>query len=247
MNDSLERATRVASVHAGEKTHEVDTDSMTAFGIAISSRYGKSREIEEMLAFCRKAAEEGAATFVTEVFYDSKSCTANITFEPEAASNRSIVHGVEAIADTVFSQYQRQDGSISGNLSVDFEGEFEPDELRDASNLIEADTTGRIYPNDEALAFADAAAAAVKAKLIAGTPKFALMPYRHNSEYLGFDWIDAERNSISFVFYTSPAPGRLPTSIDPKGADIGVRSWVDALLLIRVIAERVNGNTFGEV
>lgn len=113
--------------------------------------------------------------------------------------------------------------------------------------LVEADSAGNVYPSDEALAFADAAAAVVKAKLVSGTPEFTLMPYRHNSEYLGFDWIDAAKHSISFVFYTSHNADRLPTTIDPQGADIGVRSWIDALLLIRMIAERVKGNAIGDV
>lgn len=113
---SLERAARIGGLLAGEKAQEVDPDRLTAFGISISSRYGKCWEIEEMLAFCRRVAEEGAATYIAEVFYDSKSCTANIRFEEEAAVNPSIVQGVEAIADETFSQYQRQDGSISGRL-----------------------------------------------------------------------------------------------------------------------------------
>lgn len=113
--------------------------------------------------------------------------------------------------------------------------------------LVEADATGNIYPNAEAVAFSEAVAAAIKAKLVAGTPKFGLMPYRHNSDYLGFDWIDAEKNSISIVFYTTPNAQPLPTRIDPEGADVGVSSWIDALLLIRMIAERVKGNSVGDV
>lgn len=113
---SFDRAMRIGSLLAGEKAQEVAPSSLTAFGISISSRYGKCWEIEEMLSFCRKVAVEGAATYITEVFYDSKACVASITFETAAAANSSIVQGVEAIADATFSQYHRQDGSISGNL-----------------------------------------------------------------------------------------------------------------------------------
>lgn len=117
----------------------------------------------------------------------------------------------------------------------------------DVAHLVEADATGSIYPNAAAVAFADAAAAAIKAKLVAGTPEFALMPYRHNGNFLSFDWIDAARNSFSIVFYAAPHARPLPTRIDPEGADIGVRSWVDVLLLIRMIAKRVKGNSVGEI
>lgn len=125
------------------------------------------------------------------------------------------------------------------------EAELPP--MHGAANLVEADATGSVYPNTEAVAFADAAAAVIKAKLVAGAPEFALMPYRHNGNYLGFDWIDAQRNSISIVFYTTPDASPLPTRIDPEGADVGVQSWVDALLLIRMIAKRVKGNSVGEL
>lgn len=131
-----------------------------------------------------------------------------------------------------------EDRDVFGSGSVEFS-------VRDY--LVEADATGNIYPNAEAVAFSEAVAAAIKAKLVAGAPKFGLIPYRHNSNYLGFDWIDAEKNSISLVFYTTPNAQPLPTHIDLEGADVGVSSWIDALLLIRMIAERVKGNSVGDV
>lgn len=111
--DPRERALKISDA-LQEKGEEVSPDSLTAFGIAISSRYGKCYELEEMLAFCRLCADAGAATFITEVFYDTKACIVNITFQPEAVRNHTVVNAVEAIADTVFSQYCRQDGSVGG-------------------------------------------------------------------------------------------------------------------------------------
>lgn len=112
--DPLQRAIKISDA-LQEKGEEVSPDAMTAFGIEVSTRYGKCYELEEMLAFCRRCADAGAATFVTQVFYDSKACIANITFQPEAVNNHTIVHAVEEIADAVFSQYCRQDGSVGGN------------------------------------------------------------------------------------------------------------------------------------
>lgn len=137
------------------------------------------------------------------------------------------------------SDLTAEDRDVFGSRSVELFS------VRD--NLVEADTTGNIYPNAEAVAFSEAVAAAIKAKLVAGAPKFGLMPYRYNGDYLGFDWIDAEKNSISIVFYTTPNAQPLPTCIDPEGADVGVSSWIDALLLIRMIAERVKGDSIGDV
>lgn len=136
------------------------------------------------------------------------------------------------------SDLTAEDWGVFGSRSVEFS-------VRD--NLVEADTTGNIYPNAEAVAFSEAVAAAIKAKLVAGAPEFGLMPYRYNGDYLGFDWIDAEKNSISIVFYTTPNAQPLPTCIDPEGADVGVSSWIDALLLIRMISERVKGDSIGDV
>lgn len=112
---------------------------------------------------------------------------------------------------------------------------------------VQADTTGHIYPTTDALAFVDAAATAIKSTLVAGKREFALMPYRYGGQYLGFDWIDEAKNSISFVFYPTDNPYPLPKTIDHGGKDIGVKDLTDALLLIRLIAEKVLGHSEGQV
>lgn len=113
--DPYERAIKISSA-LQEKGEEISPDTMTVFGIRVSSRYGKCSEIEEMLAFSRRCAEIGAATFITEVFYDSKACIANVSYQPEALGNHTIVSAVEAVADRTFSQHCRVDGSVGGNL-----------------------------------------------------------------------------------------------------------------------------------
>ncbi|MEO5333296.1 MAG: hypothetical protein H7839_14875 [Magnetococcus sp. YQC-5] len=58
----------------GEKQTQVETGSVKAFGIDISSRYGDANELIVMLYFCREAAIAKVAHYVSLVFYDSKGC-----------------------------------------------------------------------------------------------------------------------------------------------------------------------------
>lgn len=115
---------------------------------------------------------------------------------------------------------------------------------------VAADTTGHTYPSAAANAFVDAAALAIEAKLSSGKRTYGLMPYRRDGEYLGFDWHDEANNHIGFTFYVVRAPFievSLPATIDLNGADVGLRDMTDALLLCRLIAERVNGNALGSL
>lgn len=114
-------------------------------------------------------------------------------------------------------------------------------------HLIEAGTNGVVHPSDEAKAFVEMVATKIKKRLTGGERKFGLMPYRHNSEYLGFDWIDAAKNSFGIVFFLTPYAGELPSDMDDSGGDVAVKSWVDMLLLARLIAECVNGTSQGDL
>ena len=106
----------------------------------------------------------------------------------------------------------------------------------------------RLSPTAAALAFVDAAANAILTTLTAGRREFGLMPYRlRQNEFLGFDWTDQGEGSISFTFWVESRPRHLPTTIDASGADIGVADLTDALLLVRLIAMRVQGNSVGVV
>jgi hypothetical protein len=114
-------------------------------------------------------------------------------------------------------------------------------------HLIEAGSNGVTHPSDEAKAFVEMVATRLEQSLSVGQRKFGLMPYRHNREYVGFDWIDEAKNSFGIVFYVAPHAGTLPVDMDASGGDVAVQSWVDMLLLMRLIAERVNGNSKGEL
>ena len=67
-----------------EKASQVNSGSLTAFGIRIDSRYDKASELVEMLRFCEGIAELGHEGLISTVFYDSK---ANIcSFETAAGA-----------------------------------------------------------------------------------------------------------------------------------------------------------------
>jgi hypothetical protein len=64
---------------AADKAQQLDTHSMTAFGIRISSRHANAQEMIELIAFACAATEANVNMFVTEAFYDSGSSCCNFT------------------------------------------------------------------------------------------------------------------------------------------------------------------------
>ena len=53
---------------------QVSVSSMTAFGIPISSRHGKARELAELLLFASACARDGVEGLVKDATYDSGDC-----------------------------------------------------------------------------------------------------------------------------------------------------------------------------
>jgi hypothetical protein len=60
-----------------EKAQQVDPNSLIAFGIKVSSRYGKADEICAMINFAREAAISKVNSYVKSIFYDSKAAICN--------------------------------------------------------------------------------------------------------------------------------------------------------------------------
>lgn len=89
-----------------EKAGQVEPETLTAFGITISSRYGKADELIEMLSFCRMAALEHIEHFVKEVFYDSKACVCSFKLDRTVTSGDAIASHVHAIAKKTISQFE---------------------------------------------------------------------------------------------------------------------------------------------
>ena len=60
-----------------EKASQIDSPSMHAFGISITTRHSKARELAELLMFAQEAAQSNVNHLVEAAFYDSNSqcCT----------------------------------------------------------------------------------------------------------------------------------------------------------------------------
>lgn len=64
-----------------EKSRQVEPSSVTAFGIAIVSRYGRARELRQMLSFAECLARNGLSEHVAQVFYDSNADLCSFEFK----------------------------------------------------------------------------------------------------------------------------------------------------------------------
>jgi hypothetical protein len=69
-----------------EKVRQLDTGSMTAFGIRITSRHANAQEMIELIGFARAAAHANVNMFVAEAFYDSGSCCCSFKLSPALES-----------------------------------------------------------------------------------------------------------------------------------------------------------------
>lgn len=90
----------------GEKSPQIDTDTITAFGIGLTSRYAKAKEMMEMLKFARLLAAEGVHTYVKEVFYDSKAGLCSFTFTSDIKDGTAIAQIIESAAINSISQFE---------------------------------------------------------------------------------------------------------------------------------------------
>jgi len=62
------------------KTFQVEPGVLTAFGVQISSQYGKAQELVEMLEFVALVAKEGLLSTINSVFYESETEMCNINW-----------------------------------------------------------------------------------------------------------------------------------------------------------------------
>lgn len=72
-----------------EKSSQLSTGAIEAFGIDLLTRYDRAGEMAEMLQFAELVAEQGYHSLVTSVFYDSNACLCTFT----------LVDGIDPLSD----------------------------------------------------------------------------------------------------------------------------------------------------
>lgn len=90
----------------GEKTHQISSEHMTAFGISLLTRYGKADEMAEMLRFAQLAAANGLHELVKEVFYDSQACLCTIELYDDRFFDTEFGPALKACALKTIRQFQ---------------------------------------------------------------------------------------------------------------------------------------------
>lgn len=91
MEDAKSRidALLLNSATFADKGRQVVPDTITAFGIHLSSRHGKVYEVIDMLGFATEAAKGALAHYVRAVNYDSNACVCSFELD------KSVVKGSE--------------------------------------------------------------------------------------------------------------------------------------------------------
>jgi hypothetical protein len=88
-----------------EKGRQVTPGNFEAFGIPISSRHAKAREIIELLSFAEAAARACVAHYVKSAFYDSKSSCCSFELDPAVHYGDEIEMELRAIGNQTLTQF----------------------------------------------------------------------------------------------------------------------------------------------
>lgn len=102
-----------------EKSSQIDIDSMTAFGIPISTRYSKADELIEMISFCRECAKYNINKYVKSVFYDSKANLCTFELDTSVKKYSKLGRKLREIADKTIEQHALFD-SVGGKHNGEF-------------------------------------------------------------------------------------------------------------------------------
>ncbi|MGS5088239.1 hypothetical protein ACVC7V_17285 [Hydrogenophaga sp. A37] len=89
----------------GEKSTQLDISGLTAFGIPVSTRYGRSGEMVEMVEFAEALAKERLEGYVKNVFYDSKADICDIEFTDSRLQGTPVDDAMLAAAKKTISQF----------------------------------------------------------------------------------------------------------------------------------------------
>lgn len=66
----------------GEKSQQISVCELSAFGIKLSTRYGKASEMIELLQFAEAVAKAGLAHLLVSARYDSQAQWCEFAFAP---------------------------------------------------------------------------------------------------------------------------------------------------------------------
>ena len=89
-----------------EKAPQIDVSSMMAFGISITPRHSKARELAELLMFAQAAADSDVNILVEEAFYDSNSDCCNFKLRNGVEQYSSQERTLFAAAMKTVSQFE---------------------------------------------------------------------------------------------------------------------------------------------
>jgi hypothetical protein len=85
-----------------EKAQQVEPSGMGAFGVTISSRYGKADELIELMRFSEHLAGRKVAHYVKSAFYDSKAYICTIELDPSVHEGDAVAAAIyEAASETI--------------------------------------------------------------------------------------------------------------------------------------------------
>lgn len=95
----------MTSAYFDEKARQVNPGKLVAFGIKIISRHSKASELIEMLSFAERAALDGVADAVQEIFYDSNAAICSFKFSREISFGDPIERKLFAAAIEILGSF----------------------------------------------------------------------------------------------------------------------------------------------
>lgn len=114
MQDSLRRLVRNTEAMSDGRAAEVTPRTLTAFGIRLTSRFGKAAELVQLLEFARLAAEAAVAQHVAEVRYDGDATGARFRLQADARPDPAALSALLGCAIATIARFAWVDGQRYG-------------------------------------------------------------------------------------------------------------------------------------
>jgi len=90
----------------GEKSEQVTISKFEAFGVCVTSRYGKATEIIELINFSKHVCLSDVSGFIISVFYDSKSSCCSFEIDSSLKETSIIAKRIFEAAIACISQFE---------------------------------------------------------------------------------------------------------------------------------------------